>query len=95
MGLNTRKKRNKKLDKKKNLRVNQIKLSVNFTWIKENIYLLDQSNYKSINQFIWHLNLLIKFGYIKKIKVGGKYTIFISHNLDEKFGRIWFLLRDD
>lgn len=69
-------------------------LGVNFTWIKENIYLLDQGNYKSISQFIWHLNLLIKFGYIKKIKVGGKYTIFISHNIDEKFDRICFLLRN-
>jgi len=69
-------------------------IGVNFTWIKTNVYLKDQANYKSINQFIWHLNLLIKFGLIKKIKLNG-FTIFLPHNVNENIGKFTFLLRNE
>ena len=37
--------------------------------------------------------MLLKFNYIKKIKVGN-YTVFIPFEMDEEVGRILFLLRD-
>jgi len=45
-------------------------------------------------QLIWHLEMLIKFKYIKKIKLGN-YTIFLPIEMDEELGIINFLLRDE
>ncbi len=47
----------------------------------------------SSGQLIWHLEMLLKFNYIKKIKVGN-YTVFLPFDIDEKVGLILFLLRD-
>ena len=47
----------------------------------------------SSGQLIWHLEMLIKFKYIKKIKVGN-YTVYIPFDMYEDVGRIIFLLRD-
>jgi predicted transcriptional regulator len=47
----------------------------------------------SSGQLVWHLEMLLKFNYIKKIKVGN-YTVFIPFEMDEEVGRILFLLRD-
>jgi predicted transcriptional regulator len=47
----------------------------------------------SSGQLVWHLEMLLKFNYIKKIKVGN-YTIFIPFNMKEDKGMIIFLLRD-
>lgn len=51
------------------------------------------SNTGSSGQLIWHLEMLIKFNYIKKFKVGN-YTVYIPFNMHEEVGRIIFLLRD-
>lgn len=47
----------------------------------------------SSGQLVWHLEMLLKFNYIKKIKVGN-YTVFLPFDIDEKGGIILFLLRD-
>jgi len=47
----------------------------------------------SSGQLIWHLEMLLKFNYINKIKVGN-YTVFLPFDLGEDTGRIIFLLRD-
>jgi len=47
----------------------------------------------SSGQLVWHLEMLLKFNYIHKIKVGN-YTVFLPHNMDEKVGKILFLQRD-
>jgi predicted transcriptional regulator len=47
----------------------------------------------SSGQLVWHLEMLLKFEYIKKIKVGN-YTVFLPFEMDEIDGKILFLLRD-
>jgi len=47
----------------------------------------------SSGQLVWHLEMLLKFDYIKKIKVGN-YTVFLPFDMSEEMGRIIFLLRD-
>jgi len=47
----------------------------------------------SSGQLVWHLEMLLKFNYINKIKVG-HYTIFLPYELDENVGRLLFILRD-
>jgi predicted transcriptional regulator len=47
----------------------------------------------SSGQLVWHLEMLLKFSYIKKIKVGN-YTVFLPFGLSEDVGRVLFLLRD-
>ena len=47
----------------------------------------------SSGQLVWHLEMLLKFNYITKIKVGN-YTVFLPFEMDEKVGRILFMLRD-
>lgn len=51
------------------------------------------SNIKSSGQLVWHLEMLLKFNYIKKIKVGN-YTVFLPFDMDEDIARNIFLLRD-
>jgi len=48
----------------------------------------------SPGQLIWHLEMLLKFKYIKKVKVGN-YTIFLPIEIDEQKGKLYFLLRDE
>lgn len=47
----------------------------------------------SSGQLVWHLEMLLKFNYIKKIKVGN-YTVFLPFDFDEIVGKILFLLSD-
>jgi len=47
----------------------------------------------SSGQLVWHLEMLLKFNYIKKVKVGN-YTVFLPFDIDEKLGKILFILRD-
>ncbi len=48
----------------------------------------------STGQLIWHIEMLKKFGLIKKINFKN-YTIFIPIDVDEQIGIIYFLLRDE
>jgi len=47
----------------------------------------------SSGQLIWHLELLLNFNYINKIKVGN-YTVFLPNEMEGELGMINFLLRD-
>ena len=47
----------------------------------------------SSGQLVWHLGMLLKFNYIKKIKVG-HYSVLLPYELDEDDGRILFILKD-
>ncbi|MBA7529822.1 hypothetical protein ES705_22021 [subsurface metagenome] len=47
----------------------------------------------SSGQLVWHLEMLLKFNYIKKIKVGN-YTVFLPIEMEVELGIIYFLLRD-
>jgi len=48
----------------------------------------------SPGELIWHLDMLIKFNYVKKLKVKN-YTIFLPIDVDDESGIIYFFLRDD
>jgi len=48
----------------------------------------------SPGELIWHLDMLIKFNYIKKLKIKN-YTIFLPIDVDDEIGIIYFFLRDD
>ena len=61
---------------------------VHFSVIKRKV-LSDGSS----GQFIWHLNVLLKFNFIKEVKVKN-YTVFLPIEMEEKFGIFFFLLRD-
>ncbi|MFX1569488.1 MAG: hypothetical protein ACFFCV_14090 [Promethearchaeota archaeon] len=47
----------------------------------------------SSGQLVWHLEMLLKFNYIDKTKVGN-YTIFFPIEMEVDFGIMSFLLRD-
>ena len=47
----------------------------------------------SSGQLVWHLEMLMKFNYIKKIKVGN-YSVFFPYMEDEKTAKVLFLMKD-
>ena len=47
----------------------------------------------SSGQLVWHLEMLLNFNYITKIKVGN-YTVFLPNEMEVELGIIYFLLRD-
>jgi predicted transcriptional regulator len=47
----------------------------------------------SSGQLIWHLQILLKFNYIKKLKFK-RFTIFLPQEIDEAQGLIYFLTQD-
>ncbi|MHA1291180.1 MAG: hypothetical protein ACTSQJ_00765 [Promethearchaeota archaeon] len=53
------------------------------------------SKYKdiSLSEFIWHLEILLKFQYIKRVEVKN-YTIFVPSDIDDIQGKFYFILRE-
>lgn len=49
---------------------------------------------RSPGELIWHLDMLIKFNYIKKLTLKN-YTIFIPFDVEEESGKIYFVLQDE
>lgn len=47
-----------------------------------------------VGQLLWHIDMLIKFGYIKSIKVGN-FLILLPIKIDDDYGRICFFYRDE
>ena len=47
----------------------------------------------SPGELIWHLDMLIKFNYIKKLTLKN-YTIFVPFDVEDENGKIYFVLRD-
>jgi len=62
-----------------------------FSYLREKIF-TDHSG--SAGQLLWHLKMLIKFKYIKKIKVGN-YSLFLPLDLEDDFGKLCFFMKDD
>jgi len=62
-----------------------------FSFLREKVF-TDRSG--SAGQLIWHLKMLLKFKYIKKIKVGN-YSLFLPINTEDDFGKLCFFMKDD
>ncbi len=69
-------------------------LGVHFSTIRKQIITDSSGNMGSSGQLIWHLEMLIKFNYIKKIKIKN-YTVFLPYEIDDEIGLIYFILRDE
>jgi len=66
-------------------------IGIHFSEIKRKI---DTISEISTGQLIWHIEMLLKFGLIKKIKFKN-YTIFLPIDIEDQLGIIYFLLRDE
>ena len=69
-------------------------LGAHFSTIRKQIITDSRGNLGSSGQLIWHLEMLIKFNYIKKIKIKN-YTVFLPYEIDDEIGLIYFILRDE
>ena len=65
-------------------------LGIYFSEIKRKINSVSEI---STGQLIWHIEMLLKFALIKKIKFKN-YSIFLPPDVEEQLGVIYFLLRD-
>jgi len=68
-------------------------LGVHFSIIRDVLFSDHDGKSQRTGQLVWHLEALIKFGYIKKVKFKN-YAIFIPSEIDDENGIIYFLLRD-
>ena len=69
-------------------------LGAHFSTIRKQIKTDNSGNLGSSGQLIWHLEMLIKFNYIKKIKIKN-YTVFLPYEIDDEIGLLHFVLRDE
>ena len=69
-------------------------LGAHFSTIRKHIITDSSGNLGSSGQLIWHLEMLIKFNYIKKIKIKN-YTIFLPYEISDEIGLLHFVLRDE
>jgi predicted transcriptional regulator len=73
----------------------QSKIGVHFSSIRESLTSSkDTGGSLSSGQLIWHLEMLIKFKLVKKVKLGN-YSIFMLASIDEQEGILHFLMNDD
>jgi len=70
----------------------QSNIGSHFSLIKKVGILSDMTG--SPGELIWHLDMLIKFNYIKKLTLKN-YTIFLPVEIDDESGKIYFLLQDE
>jgi len=68
-------------------------LGVHFSIIRDVLFSDSESKSQRTGQLVWHLEALIKFDYIKRVKFKN-YAIFIPSEMDDETGVIYFLLRD-
>ncbi|MFX1357409.1 MAG: hypothetical protein ACFFA8_08975 [Promethearchaeota archaeon] len=68
--------------------------AVHFSLIKNNVYSDFKGNYGSSGQLIWHLEMLLKFKFIKKLKIGN-YTVFMPVEMDPETGILTFTMHDN
>ena len=61
---------------------------VHFSIIKKKI-----SPDGSTGRFIWHLGILLRYKFIKRLEVK-RYSLILTHDMDEQLGIYYFLLRD-
>ena len=70
----------------------QSKIGSHFSLIKK--LGISQDLAGSSGELIWHLDMLMKFNYIKKLSLKN-YTIFLPFDIDEESGKIYFVLQDE
>ena len=68
-------------------------LGAHFSTIRKQIITDSSGNLGSSGQLIWHLEMLIRFNYIKKIKIKN-YAIFLPYEIGDEIGLLYFVLRD-
>ena len=69
-------------------------LGAHFSSIRKQIITDNRGTLGSSGQLIWHLEMLIKFNYIKKIKIKN-YTVFLPYEIDDEIGLLHFVLHDE
>jgi len=69
-------------------------LGAHFSIIRKHIITDSSGTLGSSGQLIWHLEMLIKFNYVKKIKIKN-YTIFLPYEIGDEIGLLHFVLRDE
>ncbi|MBY8981193.1 MAG: hypothetical protein KGD72_12450 [Candidatus Lokiarchaeota archaeon] len=69
-------------------------LGAHFSSIRKQIITDNSGTLGSSGQLIWHLEMLIRFNYIKKIKIKN-YTVFLPYEIDDEIGLLHFVLRDE
>ena len=69
-------------------------LGAHFSTIRKQIITDNSATLGSSGQLIWHLEMLIKFNYIKKIKIKN-YTVFLPYEIDDEIGLLHFVLHDE
>ena len=66
---------------------------LHFSIIKEKVFGEEEDASGRTGQFIWHLEGLIKFNYIKKVSIRN-YSLFLPVEMEDSFGIYFFWLRD-
>ncbi len=66
-------------------------IGTHFSLLKKHFSSEDKS--QSPGELIWHLDMLLKFNYIKKLNFQ-KYTIFLPSEIDDESGVVYFLIKD-
>ena len=69
-------------------------LGAHFSTIRKQIITDSSGTLGSSGQLIWHLEMLIRFNYIKKIKIKN-YTVFLPYEIDDEIGVLHFVLRHE
>ncbi|MBN1216031.1 MAG: hypothetical protein JXA99_11410 [Candidatus Lokiarchaeota archaeon] len=62
-----------------------------FNFLRKEIF---SSTQGSGGHLIWHLQMLIKFNYVKKLKIGN-YTVFLPINMDLELGKLYFFMNNE
>ncbi len=71
----------------------QLNGCAHFSILRKEVLSERDGNQKSSGQLVWHLEMLMKFNYIKKIKIGN-YSVFIPYKEDERSAKVLFLVKD-
>jgi len=71
----------------------QLNGCAHFSILRKEVLSERDGNQKSSGQLVWHLEMLMKFNYIKKIKVGN-YSVFLPYKEDERSAKVLFLVKD-
>jgi predicted transcriptional regulator len=69
------------------------KQGAHFSAIKKEIFQDSRTKLGSSGQLIWHLGLLLRFKYIKRVKIKNN-TLFLPIDMDEDEGLIYYLIKD-
>ncbi len=68
-------------------------IGANFSFIRDSVLSDAESVSGSSGQLVWHLEMLLKFHYIKRIKFKNN-TIFLPVGMEDEVGIMYYILRD-